>query len=69
MDITKATKLIHIRCPYCKKDLQYNNGTSIKSQKEGLLKQINSLQEKIKESTNPQAKRSYEKNLMNQNSD
>lgn len=47
MDITKATKPIHIRCPYCKRDLQYN-GTSIKSQKEGLLLRIQTLENKLK---------------------
>ena len=45
MDISKAKKPIHIRCPYCKKDLQYN-GASIKSQKEGLLLRISTLNSK-----------------------
>ena len=60
MDVTKAKKPIHIRCPYCKKDLQYN-GASIKSQKEGLLLRIESLTEKYRVEKNPQKK----KKLMN----
>ena len=55
MDISKATKPIHIRCPYCKKDLQYN-GASIKSQKEGLLQRISSLNSKIQQEKDPKKK-------------
>lgn len=56
MDISKANKPIHIRCPYCKKDLQYN-GASIKSQKEGLLKRMDTLTEKYRKESNPERKK------------
>ena len=62
MDINKATKPIHIRCPYCKKDLQYN-GASIKSQKEGLLLRIATLNEKYKHTKDPQRKRQLQKQI------
>ena len=48
MDISKANKPIHIRCPYCKEDLQYN-GASIKSQKEGLINRLESINYKLKQ--------------------
>ena len=48
MDVSKAKKPIHIVCPHCKKDLQYN-GASIKSRKEGMIKRIESLDRKIAE--------------------
>lgn len=47
MDISKAKKPIHIVCPNCKKDLQYN-GSSIKSQKEGMIRRLESLDDKLK---------------------
>ena len=56
MNINKATKPIHIRCPYCKRDLQYN-GASIKSQKEGLIKRIDSLSNKLKTERDPVQRR------------
>lgn len=62
MDITKANKPIHIRCPYCKKDLQYN-GASIKTQKEGLLQRISVINAKIKEEKDPQRKKELKKKL------
>lgn len=62
MDINKATKPIHIRCPYCKKDLQYN-GASIKSQKEGLIVRVQKLNEKWQKEKNPQLKKMYSKEL------
>lgn len=62
MDITKANKPIHIRCPYCKRDLQYN-GASIKSQKEGLLQRINVINAKIKDEKDPQRKKELKKKL------
>ena len=62
MDIKKATKPIHIRCPYCKKDLQYN-GASIKSQKEGLLHRLDILTTKYREEINPQKKKKYQKEI------
>lgn len=62
MDITKANKPIHIRCPYCKKDLQYN-GASIKSQKEGLLQRISVINAKIKDEKDPQRKKELKKKL------
>lgn len=60
MDINKANKPIHIRCPYCKKDLQYN-GASIKSQKEGLLSRMTALNNKWQSEKNPQRKKKYYK--------
>lgn len=62
MDISKANKPIHIRCPYCKKDLQYN-GASIKSQKEGLLLRIKTLEGKIKNEIDPRRKKALLKQL------
>ena len=56
MDITKANKPIHIRCPHCKRDLQYN-GASIKSQKEGLLKRLQVLHDKWQREKDPRAKK------------
>ena len=58
MDITKAKKPIHIQCPYCKKDLQYN-GASIKSQKEGLLKRIECLEYKMRYAKTKEQKKKY----------
>ena len=63
MDITKADKPIHIRCPYCKKDLQYSNGASIKSQKEGLCRRICSLNEKLQNETDPRRKSTIVKQI------
>ena len=62
MDITKANKPIHIRCPYCKKDLQYN-GASIKTQKEGLLRRISVINDKIRDEKDPQRKKELKKKL------
>ena len=62
MDINKANKPIHIRCPYCKKDLQYN-GASIKSQKEGLLLRIKTLEGKIKLEKDPRKRKALFKQL------
>ena len=62
MDISKATKPIHIRCPYCKKDLQYN-GASIKSQKEGLLKRIDTLNTKFKNEKDPARRKKLMKQI------
>jgi hypothetical protein len=62
MDINKAKKPIHIRCPYCKRDLQYN-GASIKSQKEGLVNRINVLEAKRKAAKNEAIKRDIDKKL------
>lgn len=56
MNIDKANKPIHIRCPYCKKDLQYN-GASIKSQKEGLCKRIVTLHNKWQAEKDPKKKK------------
>lgn len=56
MDITKAKKPIHIRCPYCKRDLQYT-GASIKSQKEGLAARVTSLNNKAQNEKNPQKRK------------
>lgn len=58
MDIDKAKKPIHIRCPYCKRDLQYN-GASIKSQKEGLVKRIVSLNNKAQAEKDPKKRKEY----------
>lgn len=55
MDIQKANKPIHIQCPYCHKDLQYN-GASIKSRKEGMIRRIESLNRKIGEAKTSKAK-------------
>lgn len=62
MDIDKAKKPIHIRCPYCKKDLQYN-GASIKSQKEGLVNRITVLEGKRKAAKDVATKRDIDKKL------
>lgn len=62
MDINKATKPIHIHCPYCHKDLQYN-GASIKSQKEGLCNRVKSLQLKLKAETDSKKKQKILKQL------
>ena len=62
MDINKANKPIHIRCPYCHKDLQYN-GASIKSQKEGLCKRIKTLESKLSTETDPRRKKAILKQL------
>ena len=62
MDIDKAKKPIHIRCPYCKRDLQYN-GASIKSQKEGLINRVNSLKKKLGETKDRNLKEKYKKEL------
>ena len=48
MDLSKAKKPLHIKCPYCKKDLQYN-GASIKSRKEGMIKRLESLKRQLRE--------------------
>ena len=48
MDFSKAKKPLHIKCPYCKKDLQYN-GASIKSRKEGMIKRLESLKWQLRE--------------------
>ncbi len=56
MDISKAKKPIHIRCPYCKRDLQYN-GASIKSQKEGLICRHEALMEKYRKEKIPDNKK------------
>lgn len=58
MDIQKANKPIHIQCPYCHKDLQYN-GSSIKSRKEGLVRRIESLNRKIGMVKNSKEKANY----------
>lgn len=55
MDIQKAKKPIHIQCPYCHKDLQYN-GASIKSRKEGMIKRLDSLSRKLKEANTSKEK-------------
>ena len=60
MDFTKATKPIHISCPYCKKDLQYN-GASIKSRKEGMISKIDSLNRQIKEAKTSEKKNNLKK--------
>ena len=60
MDISKAKKPVHIQCPYCHKDLQYN-GASIKSRKEGAVRRVNSLNEKIQ---NTKSKRQKEKLIL-----
>lgn len=60
MDFTKATKPIHISCPYCKKDLQYN-GASIKSRKEGMIARIESLNKQIKEAKTSEKKTNLKK--------
>lgn len=62
MDIDKAKKPIHIRCPYCKRDLQYN-GASIKSQKEGLCARIQTLQEKLSNTSDFKQKKQLTKQL------
>lgn len=62
MDINKAKKPIHIRCPHCKKDLQYS-GASIKSQKEGLINRIETLHNKIKIESNENQKKIYKKQI------
>lgn len=62
MDIDKAKKPIHIRCPYCKRDLQYN-GASIKSQKEGLCTRIQRLQEKLSNTSDFKQKKQLTKQL------
>lgn len=62
MDIDKAKKPIHIRCPYCKKDLQYNCA-SIKSQKEGLITRVKKLNEKWQKEKDPKRKQNYLKQL------
>lgn len=62
MDISKANKPIHIRCPYCKKDLQYN-GASIKSQKEGLVVRVKTLEAKVKSEKDPKRKRELLKQI------
>ena len=48
MDFSKAKKPLHIKFPYCKKDLQYN-GASIKSRKEGMIKRLESLKRQLRE--------------------
>lgn len=56
MDISKAKKPIHIRCPYCKEDLQYN-GASIKSQKEGLINRLEAINYKLKQPISSEKKK------------
>ena len=48
MDFSKTKKPLHIKCPYCKKDLQYN-GASIKSRKEGMIRRLESLKRQLGE--------------------
>lgn len=62
MDINKAKKPIHIRCPHCKKDLQYN-GASIKSRKIGLINRLESLKKKLSKETTPSNKKVLKKRI------
>ena len=62
MDIDKAKKPIHIRCPYCKRDLQYN-GASIKSQKEGLVNRVVALNNKAQAEKDPKKRKEYYKQM------
>lgn len=52
MNIDKAKKPIHIRCPYCKKDLQYSV-CNLKSRKKGLVDRLRSLENKLGKETIP----------------
>lgn len=62
MDFSKAKKTIHIKCPYCKKDLQYN-GASIKSQKKGLIRKIEVLYKKQDKCTSASKKKEIQKSI------
>jgi len=60
LDISKAKRPIHIVCPYCKKDLQYN-GASIKSQKEGLMRKLDAIQKKYGQTKDPEKRKKLNK--------
>ena len=60
MNIEKAVKPIHIRCPHCGKDLQYN-GASIKSRKEGMINRLESINRQLKEANSYEKKKNLKK--------